>query len=74
MKSLDNPLEEVAMRDMKSKYSFILLLAFEGAIKTQNWTSLKSIIQVMSLFRIDVGCNWRTMFFKSFGGYGRSHP
>jgi hypothetical protein len=46
MKSLDSPLEEAAKRNLKSKHSFVLLLAFEAAVKIKDWISTKSVIQV----------------------------
>jgi hypothetical protein len=46
MKSLENPLEDGALKDMSPKYSFLLLMAFEGAVKTQEWGTLKGIILV----------------------------
>jgi len=46
MKALDNPLESVAKKEMAPKYAFLLLLAFEGAVKLHNWASLSGIIQV----------------------------
>jgi len=49
MKALDNPLESTARKDMASKYSFLLLMTFEGAVKVQDWTSLSGIIQVTLL-------------------------
>ena len=46
MKTIENPLEESARKDMASKYSFLLLMTFEGAVKIQDWDPLKNIIQV----------------------------
>lgn len=46
MKSLENPLEDGALKEMAPKYSFLLLMAFEGAVKIQEWAALKSIILV----------------------------
>ena len=51
MKSLENPLEESAKKELLPKYSFLLLLAFEGAIRTRNCSNLKSIIQDASSAR-----------------------
>lgn len=45
-KMLDNPLEETARKDMLPKYSFLLMIAFEAAVKLQKWDSLKGIIDV----------------------------
>jgi hypothetical protein len=49
MKSLDNPLEESGRADIIPKYSFLLLLTFEGAVKLQEWEALNNIIQVILL-------------------------
>jgi hypothetical protein len=46
MKTIENPLEESARKDMASKYSFLLLMTFEGAVKIRDWDPLKNIIQV----------------------------
>jgi len=46
MKALDNPLESTARKDIAPKYSLLLLMTFEGAVKVQDWTSLSGIIQV----------------------------
>src|SRR5947207_1682353 len=35
---------------MASKYSFLLVMAFEGAVKMQDWAPLKNIIQVLFSF------------------------
>jgi hypothetical protein len=55
MKSLDNPLEDSARKDMTPKYSFLLLLTFEGAVNMQEWSVLKNIIQVV----MRLGTNFR---------------
>jgi hypothetical protein len=46
-KMLDNPLEESARKDMLPKYSFLLMIAFEGAVKLHEWKVLKGIIEVL---------------------------
>jgi len=46
MTALDNPLESAARQEMASKYSFLFMMRFEGAVKVQDWTSLSGIIQV----------------------------
>jgi len=45
---LDNPLEESARKDMLPKYSFLLMIAFEGTVKLGNWDALKGIIDVLA--------------------------
>lgn len=47
MKALDNPLESTARKEMAPKHAFLLLLAFEGAVRLQDWTSLSGIIKVI---------------------------
>ena len=47
-KMLDNPLEESARKDMLPKYSFLLMIAFEGTVKLGNWDALKGIIHVLA--------------------------
>jgi hypothetical protein len=53
-KMLDNPLEESARRDMLPQYSFLLMIAFEGAIKLQEWKTLKGIIEVLCPLRLEM--------------------
>jgi len=48
MKAFDNPLEDSVRSEMVPKYSFLLLMTFEGAIRTQEWSSLSNIVQVFS--------------------------
>jgi hypothetical protein len=45
MKSIDNPLDGTAKRHLTPKYSFVLLMAFEAAVKLQEWTLLPGIIE-----------------------------
>ena len=63
MKSLENPLEDGAKSEMLPKYSFLLLLAFEGAIKMRNFSNLKPLIQVSySLVLLRLGRECCEMF------------
>src|SRR5271169_4258067 len=45
VKTLDNPLDTNAKRQLPSKYSVILLMAFEAAIKLQEWDRASGIIE-----------------------------
>ena len=45
MKSIDNPLDSKSKQQMLPKYSFVLLMAFEAAVKLQEWDSLGKIVQ-----------------------------
>lgn len=71
MKSLDNPLEESAKKEMNAKYSFLLLVTFEGAIRLHEWTSLKSILQVVVEFHyLTVGSKYCAGVIAGLGMYG----
>jgi len=63
MKSLENPLEDDEKTEMIPKYSFLLLLTFEGVIEMRNFANFTSLIQVTdSLVSLTLGCEGRTMF------------
>ena len=72
MKSADNPLEESAKKEMNAKYSFLLLITFEGAIRLQEWASLKKIIQAfLTLFALMAGVKHCTCLVTRIRMYGR---
>jgi len=72
MKSADNPLEESAKKEMNAKYSFLLLITFEGAIRLQEWASLKKIIQaILTLLALIAGVKHCTCLVTRIRMYGR---
>jgi hypothetical protein len=62
---LDNPLDDTARKAMLPRYSFLLMISFEGAVKLGNWKALKGIIDVLLFAWGDmtgVGCRCGTSF------------
>ena len=75
MKSVDNPLEESAKKEMNAKYSFLLLVTFEGAIRLQGWALLKPILQVViAAQHLTLGSKYCASLTAGIGMYGGHRP